>query len=198
MEEKAKTMKYVFNEDLFRKRLRAAMNAKGYNNAELAKVTQVSPVTIGHYLGTRSNNTRTPRGIADIYPIAKALDVSLDYLFGLTDTNSLDESKEDGTTHPRNYLDAVKLMNVLMESFVTKATMKVHEDIDDTYGTKGVNLWICDKKLASFIEKQQQLYDMVGGALSVRAFSIALDDLNEEMRKTPLETPVNDWGDIPF
>lgn len=177
--------KYKFNGDLFKERLKQAIEKKSYKNAELSRITGVSAATIGNYL----NGNRTPRGFGDIVPVAKALNVSVDYLAGVVDYNYLDESEKDGGAHPRNYWDAVKLINVLLESFGGKADLSV--SLGNT-----VQLDINDSRLTVFLDQQRQLYDMVGGSLSVRAFSIALDDLNDKMRKTPLESPVKGLDDI--
>lgn len=176
---------YSFNGDLFKERLKEAIDKKHYKNAELSRITGVSAATIGNYL----NGNRTPRGFGDIVPVAKALNVSVDYLAGVVDFNYLDESEKEGSSHPRNYWDAVKLINVLMESF--KGKTELTASIGNT-----LRLDIADSKLMSFMNQQAQLYEMVGGSLSVRAFSIALDDLNEKMKKTKLESPVKGFDDI--
>ena len=183
---------YSFNGDLFKERLKQAIEKKRYKNAELSRITGVSAATIGNYL----NGNRTPRGFGDIVPVAKALNVSVDYLAGVVDYNYLDESEKDGGAHPRNYWDAVKLINVLMESF--KGKTELTQSVGST-----VQLDIADSKLMSFLNQQAQLYEMVGGSLSMRAFNIALDDLNDKMRKTPLESPIKGLDginpeDIPF
>ena len=176
---------YDFNEDLFRERLKEALEKKGYSKAKLSQMVGVTAATIGHYI----NGKRSPRGFGDLVPVARALNVSLDYLAGVVDYNYLDENEKGGAAHPRNYLDTVKLINVLLESFDGKADLLPG-------GLNTVRLEINDSELRNYLDQQKQLYDMVGGSLSVRAFSIALDDLNDKMRKTPLESPIRGLGDI--
>lgn len=166
---------YSFNGDLFKERLKQAIDNKHYKNAELSRMTGVSAATIGNYI----NGNRSPRGFGDIVPIAKALNVSVDYLAGVCDYNYLDESNKAGSSIPQNYYDVVKLINILSESF---------DDVKLTKTPNGtMRLEIPNEKLSDFLDQQEQLYDMVGGSLSLRAFNIALDDLNEKMKKTPLE-----------
>ena len=172
--------KYSFNGDLFKERLKQAIDKKRYKNAELSRMTGVSAATIGNYL----NGNRTPRGFGDIVPVAKALNVSVDYLAGVVDYNYLDESDKPGSSYPKNYYDVVRLMNILIESFKGEADLS---GFDNT-----VQLEIKDSKLMNFLGQQDQLTKMVGRALSSRAFSIALDDLNDKMRKTPLYSPIPD------
>lgn len=186
-------MDYAFNEELFRERLKQALEKKGYSKAQLSNMVGVTAATIGHYI----NGKRSPRGFGDLVPVAKALNVSLDYLAGVADYNYLDESEKDGGARPRNYLDVVKLINVLMESF--KGNTELTQSLGST-----VQLDIHDPKLMNFLNQQGKLYEMVGGPLSVRAFTIALDDLNDRMRKTPLDSPIKGLfedirpEDIPF
>ena len=172
--------KYSFNEDVFKERLKAAIEKKHYTNAELARMTGVSAATIGNYV----NGHRMPRGFGDIVPVAKALNVSLDYLAGVAESNYLDERNKPGSSYPKNYYDVVKLMNILIESFKGEADLS---GFDNT-----VQLEIRDSKLMNFLGQQDQLTKMVGRALSPRAFSIALDDLNDKMKKTPLFSPIPD------
>lgn len=178
MEENAKTMQYVFNEDLFRSRLREAINEKNYKNAQLSRITGVSAATIGHYLGT-GKNTRKPRGVADIYPIAKALGVSLDYLFGLSDEKVIGGVRNDGSSEPKNYYDAVRMINTLTLAFLAKSDLTV--SMGDS-----VQIVLNDPNLAEYMRQQKQLFDMHGISLSDRAFVIALDDLNDKMKGHPI------------
>lgn len=187
MKKEIEKVEYSFDKDLFRKRLAEVKG--GTSNADLAQKTGVSAATIGNYI----NGNRTPRGFGDIVPIAKALNVSVDYLAGVCDYNYLDENKNDGASHPQNYYDVVKLINTLLGSFEGKT------ELIQTL-SYAVRIEIADEKLVSFLNQQKQLYDMVGGPLSARAFNIALDDLSDKMRKTKLDTPICDISpeDIPF
>lgn len=175
MTAKKKVTQYAFDSDAFKEKLKKARDDMHLRNSELAERTGVSAATIGHYI----KGERTPRGFGDICPIAKALNVSLDYLAGLCEYNYLADGENNGTPYPQNYYDVIKLINILSESF------DEHELTEMRKGT--IRFEISDEKLANFLDQQKQLYDMVGGSLSVRAFDIALDDLNEKMKKTPLE-----------
>ena len=85
MKARKNVTQYAFNSDAFKERLKKARDDMHLKNSELAEKTGVSAATIGHYI----NGERTPRGFGDICPIAKALNVSLDYLAGMCDYNYL-------------------------------------------------------------------------------------------------------------
>lgn len=63
--------------DLFGSRLRAARESRELNQTELARVSGLQPAAIGHFESGR----RKP-SFANIRALAKALDVSSDYLLG--------------------------------------------------------------------------------------------------------------------
>lgn len=65
------------NEKDFGDRLIAAREARGLNQTELAKVAGMQPAAIGHF----ENNRRKP-SFANVRALAKALEVSADYLLG--------------------------------------------------------------------------------------------------------------------
>lgn len=58
-------------------RLKQARNSRGLNQTELAKKANMDPSAIGHFEGDR----RKP-SFANVRALAKALDVSSDYLLG--------------------------------------------------------------------------------------------------------------------
>ena len=165
---------YSFNEDVFKKRLKEAIDKKHYSNAELARLTGVSAATIGNYV----NGNRTPRGFGDIVPVAKALNVSVDYLAGVADYNYLVDSEKGGAVHPRNYLDAVRLATIT--SILPGGKIYTND-------SKTVTIVIEDDLLWRFINQENKLFELLGdGSLSERAFSIALDDLRDRMKETLL------------
>ena len=166
--------KYSFDSDLFAKRLADAILQSDYNKASLAKETGVSPQTIGNY----ANGKRTPRGVADVYPIAKALGVSLDYLFGLSDVKEIAGASNCGPSEPKYYYDAVRL--------ASKTSILPGGKIY-TNDSKTVTIVIEDDLLWRFINQENKLFELLGnGSLSERAFSIALDDLRDRMKETLL------------
>ena len=78
-------------EDAFGARLRTARESRDLNQTELAKVAGLQPAAIGHFESGR----RKP-SFANIRALAKALDVSSDYLLGRAN------SMEGATTAFRN------------------------------------------------------------------------------------------------
>ena len=166
---------YSFNEDLFRERLKQAIEKKNYSKADLSRKTGVSAATIGNYV----NGNRTPRGFGDIVPVAKALNVSVDYLAGVVDYNYLDDCEKGGSSSPQTYYDAVRMINALNLAFLTKSSLMV--------GTgDSVQIILNDSDLAEYMRQQNQLFDMLGRSLSDRAFAIAFDDLNDKMKGHPI------------
>lgn len=172
---------YSFNSTIFQERLKAAMEKKHYRNADLARITGISAATIGNYI----NGHRTPRGFADIVPVAKALDVSLDYLAGVIGPDKQDDKKPSGLFRPQNYYEAVKMINLLLDAFKSETDLKQLQ-IDLTTCIGVVTLKLNNNTLHKFMMQQDELYRMAGGSLSPRAFSIALDDLNDKMKNTPI------------
>lgn len=63
----------------FGDRLLAAREARGLNQTELAKASGLQPAAIGHF----ERNRRKP-SFANVRALAKALEVSADYLLGRT------------------------------------------------------------------------------------------------------------------
>ena len=65
-------------------RLRKAMKKRGMNGAQLADATYVAPATISHYI-------KGKRGIyyERLIAICKVLNVSADYLLGLSDKEEI-------------------------------------------------------------------------------------------------------------
>ena len=78
-------------EDVFGARLKAARESRNLNQTELAKVSKLQPAAIGHFESGR----RKP-SFANIRALAKALEVSSDYLLGRA------KSMEGATTAFRN------------------------------------------------------------------------------------------------
>ena len=78
-------------ENLFADRLRRARKARNLNQTELAKDTGLQPAAIGHF----EANRRKP-SFANIRALAKALNISSDYLLGRA------ASMEGATTAFRN------------------------------------------------------------------------------------------------
>lgn len=64
----------------FGDRLRLAREARGLKQTELAKLANLQPAAIGHF----EKNRRKP-SFANVRSLAKALNVSSDYLLGRTD-----------------------------------------------------------------------------------------------------------------
>ena len=65
------------SEDNFAERMIAARKARGLNQTELAKLAGLQPAAIGHF----EKNRRKP-SFANVRALAKALNVSSDYLLG--------------------------------------------------------------------------------------------------------------------
>lgn len=70
----------------FAKRMRQAREAKGLKQNELAKLVGVTPVTISSYEKSDTDGNGKKPTLENALSIAKHLDVSLDWLSGLSDT----------------------------------------------------------------------------------------------------------------
>src|SRR5919108_3592886 len=73
--------------DIFKERLRAARDLRGYSQGALAERAQMPPTSIAHFeAGSRKPSFETLRRLAN------ALDVTTDYLLGRVDDPSLAEA----------------------------------------------------------------------------------------------------------
>lgn len=72
-------MSTIADENNFGERLRAARDARSLNQTELAKLANLQPAAIGHF----EKNRRKP-SFANVRALAKALNVSSDFLLGRT------------------------------------------------------------------------------------------------------------------
>lgn len=72
------------SENIFGERLLEAREARGLTQTDLAKITGLQPAAIGHF----EKNRRKP-SFANIRTLAKALNVSSDFLLGRTSGNGM-------------------------------------------------------------------------------------------------------------
>ncbi|PZO63007.1 MAG: XRE family transcriptional regulator [Paracoccus denitrificans] len=72
------------SDNIFGERLLQAREARGLNQTELAKLTSLQPAAIGHF----EKNRRKP-SFANIRVLAKALNVTSDFLLGRTTDHAM-------------------------------------------------------------------------------------------------------------
>lgn len=93
-------------EDVFGARLKAARESRDLNQTELAKVAKLQPAAIGHFESGR----RKP-SFANIRALAKALEVSSDYLLGrassMKGATTAFRNEENLTASDRNAIQAM-------------------------------------------------------------------------------------------
>lgn len=93
-------------EDVFGARLRAARESRNLNQTELAKASGLQPAAIGHFEAGR----RKP-SFANIRALAKALEISSDYLLGRADSmkgaTTAFRNEENLTASDRNAIQAM-------------------------------------------------------------------------------------------
>lgn len=157
-----------FDREQFATRLYTAKERAGFSkNTDLAAACGASASSIGYYL----NQKRTPRGLDDLIPIAKALNVSIDFLCGLSD-----DPKPSKRFQLETYFDVYKALHKLSLSFENGTTI-----------VKGDNviLTLKDAKLAGFISRVHKVIDL-GGVISFSRVFDLLGDIEEEMRNEPL------------
>ncbi len=189
---------YAFNSDLFRKRLEKSIKERGYKNADLSRETGVTAATIGNYV----NGNRIPRGFQEIVPLAKALDVSLDYLAGLSDEKAPQKDK----FMIENYADAMRAIDSLTFCFQTDVKTIHHEaeligydpyDEKENYSEPYDEfvLTIRDNALCEFNRKRNALINALGDIIKIERYNLLYDDLAEEMKQTKVEKV---FPDLPF
>lgn len=109
----------------FSKRLKEARTGQGMTQKELADLSGVSTVMISSYERTDAVTGKNP-ALSSVYAIAKALDVSIDWLCGTTETKSL--SKEINTkTFLLSYL---QFFSKLSESDINNLSGSLKSSVD--------------------------------------------------------------------
>lgn len=163
-----------FDIELFKQRLYEARERAGFStNAALAAASGASSASIGNYM----NGKRTPRGLLDLVPIAKALGVSLDYLCGLSD-----DPKPSERFALETYYDVGRILDKLSLCFM--------------YGGVSVNgddvvLTMKDAKLASFVKREHTVVNLEGTVSVLRILDL-IGDIEDEMRAEvlPQDSPL--------
>lgn len=132
----------MFDIKIFSERLKTIRTKKGLSQADLAKAVGVSAATISSY--ETPNGTKIP-ALDKAAAIAKALEVSLDWLCGA------DETKNEK-------LDGLELLNILSE-IIDMLDMTTYVSSENEFGyNERLNL-ICDNKdvIAFFREREKIL-----------------------------------------
>lgn len=109
--------------------IRDLLHKKGMTQSALSKATEIDPGTISTYY----NGTRCPDAI-NLGKIAKALDVSADYLLGIEKIN-VPENRSD---QPEQFTiktcgDAVRMLEALLEATVNNSFGFTKQVMDDSF-----------------------------------------------------------------
>ena len=129
---------------IFKERLNAAMKAKGYSNAALARETHLSAAAIGNYV-----KGRMPRGCDEIVRLARTLDTTPDFLLGFSD-DPTGGRRDYGNFD--NYADVFRTLQGLAFAFLKSA----HLSIEQSEQTE-VRLSIRDEKLIKYFVTSEKI-----------------------------------------
>lgn len=155
-------MAYELNMTLFSKRLKEARTDKNMTQKELSEKSGVSTVMISAYERSNTNSGKNP-ALNNIYAIATALGVSMDWLCGLTENTTIDNTGEKLTTR----MLLLSLYYIVKNNNVTESPISYNGitqyiyDISVDYGCHAF----------AFIEDCQKLKK-----------ALQLDILNDEMK----------------
>lgn len=152
------------NMTLFSKRLKEARTDKNMTQKELSEKSGVSTVMISAYERSNTNSGKNP-ALNNIYAIATALGVSMDWLCGLTENTTVANDNKDELTMNTFLVSLYRLIN---------STATVKEQIYPSGYTEDVyNITIFRNRHAfAFIEDCQKLKE-----------ALKLDILDDEMKQ---------------
>ena len=152
------------NMTLFSKRLKEARTDKNMTQKELSEKSGVSTVMISAYERSNTNSGKNP-ALNNIYAIATALGVSIDWLCGLTEnTNINNENAEEITA--RDFLQSLYYLVNNCNVTITNAN---YDSIDNYFYEINVN-------------QNCRAFDFIQDSLKVKE-ALQLDVLNNEMKQ---------------
>lgn len=164
---------FVFDQKQFQSRLRDAMAEKGLNNRTLADRSGISAVSIGNYV----NGNRKPGGPEEIASIAMVLDISIDYLYGLSDEK---RPADVGGGRIDNYADVFRVLDKLSDAFCDEANITVSGNNEP----KEVIFTIRDEKLVEYKRQFDQLMN-INQRVPLH-FGHVFMEFNEQLQKEPV------------
>ncbi len=150
------------NMTLFSKRLKEARTDKNMTQKELSEKSGVSTVMISAYERSNINSGKNP-ALNNIYAIATALDVSIDWLCGLTENTTVNNTGAKLTTR----MLLLSLYYIVKNTNITETTTNYNAI---TQYTNEINIQQGCHAFA-FIEDCQKLKE-----------ALQLDILNDEMK----------------
>ena len=174
---------------IFKERIGAAMKAKGYNNAALAREARFSAAAIGNY-----GKGRMPRGCDEIVKLANALDVTPDYLLGFSDEP---QSHRRGFDRFDNYEDVYRTLYGLLLAFYNHAELSLikNDSTVDPYEGNGtpleLRLVIRDEKLLEYFDMDARIEHAIEKMPEIS--NTAKANFYERMRNDKLTVP-----ELPF
>ena len=182
---------YVFDQDLFQERLQKAMSKSGFkSNVALSSKTGVSAATIGNYI----KGSRKPRGAEEIVPIAKALGVSVDYLYGISDYET--PVRSTGSKFEiENYEDAYRMIEALAGAF-ENTSARIEEESDpyeESARSEVLTILIRDKQLIEFKKQDEKIYNLIDFLTRTNRIGQVYADFYSLMRNTHIAK-----NDLPF
>lgn len=160
---------------IFSQRLKESRQKKNMTQKDLAEQIGTTSATVSAYESTNGDKRKSPT-LENATAIAKALNVSLDWLSGLSNINGAD-NKNDGGTPLTDFLQKIIDISVLRENIdIGIEEQSSGSDYDYCYA----NIRIYDKEVIEFIRswgKIRELYkektitkemcdDWISGAIS--------------------------------
>ena len=189
-------------DEKFYQRLKERRNSKGLTQKQLAEVVSISPTSLAAY----EKGTKTPP--VDVAArIAKQLEVSIDWLFGL--------EEDAGKAKAKNYADIVRLFLSVADtnfdveiksskvywqdanmslSYEEEAALIAEESMFEQIGESKKNVTIdyasirvCNRELSHFFEAWGKLYALYkNGDIDAEMYGAWIEKKLEELKDKPL------------
>ena len=149
------------NLTILAQRLQQAMRERNFTQKKLADLVGVKPATISAYL--KHTTGRDGKGVnpslAIVIDIAKKLEVSLDWLCGISEKN-ITKKPDDAPLWLNDYLE--DLVHVIRQGKLY--VVEIHSNIENERGDTEIisNLYIQadDSVLDGFLKEYKKLYDL--------------------------------------
>lgn len=178
------------NTNIFSKRIKELRESLGMSQADFAKSVNTSQTTLSSY----ENTDKTP-SLDIVKEIASKYNVSLDWLFGLSDTKQI-------TSKLETYSELIEILLRITSCDkleITLNTSKIYDDFNDTQYHQVANLSINDKIIVEFVSEWKDVMQLCKKSPSgQKLYAIWRKDVLERYTDKITFNPSENESDLPF